>query len=124
MLADTQTAVPANPTMSHWIEAAGLAFAYGVAKLWETRSTKKQHATTKVERNAELDQRLTTLGKNLDTAISVVHQSNTMEFGKLNTRFDKMEGTVDSVAGDVKGLKERELARLESDAAPTRRQKR
>lgn len=99
------------------LEAIAIVVAFAGAKLWDARVA---HPKIRKERNDELDTRL----KNVTHAIGVAQQSNELEFGKLNGRFDRVEGTVKVVAEDVKGLKDRELARLEADAVVARRDRR
>lgn len=117
-----QTAVTApTPTeIPGMLTLGALAVLYAFAEWLKSRSQNKTHAKTKEERNAELDSRLNPIRD----AIGLAQQSNNMEFGKLNSRFDKVESTVETMAKNVDGLQTRELARLEADAVVTRRRKR
>lgn len=117
MLAEQTQALPITGVSVHWMEAAGIILAMALSKVWDSRIA---HPKVKKERNNELD---AGLGPIRD-AIGYAQQSNNMEFGKLNTRFDRVEGTVDVVADDVKGLKDRELERLETDAREARKARR
>lgn len=114
-----QTPPLPSDAMPHLIEAVALGVALVLKAAWDHRVQQKHTSTTRRERNEELDTRL----KNVTHAIGMAQQSNELEFGKLNSRFDRMDGTVEAVASDVKGLKDRELARLETDAAPTRQRR-
>lgn len=112
--------LPVEPVTAHWMEAVGLTVAYGVAKFVELRQSKKRTVTTRLERNAELDSRVTSLA----SAIRLGQQSNESEFGKINTRFDKMDGAMETVKTEVSGLRQRELDRLTDAATPLRSLKR
>lgn len=103
----------------HWLEVGGIVLAMALGRVWDSRFA---HPKIKKERNEELDGRLKTLRDGLGLAISTGHQSLSHELTTLSSDLRTVKGTVDSMAGDVKGLKDRELGRLESDAREGRRQ--
>lgn len=113
---DATQAAPVTPVTAHWMEALGLVMAYSATKFIEFRQGKKHSAHTKLERTAELDSRVTSLA----SAISLGQQSNESEFGKINTRLTKIDGTMEVVKGEVAGLRQRELDRLTDAATPAR----
>lgn len=102
--------------MAHWIEAAGLVAAIAASKLYDARMGKKK------DRHAEagMDSRI----KSILNAVTISQQSSEQEFSKVHGRLSIMEGSVETVVTEVKGLRERELQRLEDDARPSRRRRR
>lgn len=117
MLAETQSLpVAGSPLMQHVSELIALAALFAVKGLWDWRKDKATIQSTR----GDLDHRF----KSLTTAIDINQQSNVGEFGKVHSRLDKMEGSVEIVKKEVTGLREREIARLEADAGAHRRRKR
>lgn len=113
-----QTVPPDTPSGTpHMIEAIGLALAIGLAKVWDARVS---HPKIRKERNDELDTRLNNIRQAIKSSTEVIQG----DVNALGTDVRVMKGTMDVVAGDVKGLKDRELARLEADAVVTRRGRR
>lgn len=117
MQADPQVTAPLGGILAHWAEGVGLLVLYAGHRLWESRIA---HPKVRKERNDELDSRLASIR----TAISVSTDSVRGDVTTLGGELRAMKGTVEVVASDVKGLKERELARLETDAQASRRRKR
>lgn len=99
------------------IEAAALILAIAIGKFYDARFA---HPKVRKERNDELDTRLNSIRQAIKTSSDLIQGDVTTLSGDVR----QMKGTVEVVASDVKGLKDRELARLEADAVVTRRRRR
>ena len=114
----TLTRVIAPPVIStEWMTVAGLIAAIALGKVYDSRFA---HPRIKKERNEELDTRLNNIRQAIKSSTDLIQQDVTT----LSSDVRVVKGTMDVVADDVKGLKDRELARLESDAKDTRRRRR
>lgn len=116
MLAETQTLPVPNPLMAHWAEAASLFALYVAHKLYALRI---EQPKVKKERNDELDTRLNNIRQAITSSTQLIQQDVTT----LSTDLRVVKSTVDGMAKNVEGLQQRELERLEADAAPTRQRR-
>lgn len=114
LLAETQAVpVAGSPLMQHVSELIALTTLFVVKGVWDWRKDKQQTASTR----GDLDSRF----NGLRTAIDINQQSNVSEFGKVNGRLDKVDGSMEIVKTEVTGLRERELSRLEVASRRRRR---
>ena len=104
----------------HVIEATAFGVGLFLKYLYDGKRSEKHADTVKQQRNEELDSRLNNIRQAIKSSTEVIQQDVVTLSGDLRA----VKGTVEVVASDVKGLKDRELARLESDAGVNRRRKR
>ncbi len=116
MLSEQTTVLPVPGLTVHWLEVLGIIMAIALGKVFDARIANPK---IKKERNDELDTRLNSIRQAINSSTDLIQQ----DVVTLTSDLRAVKGTVDVVAVDVKGLKDRELARLEADAGPTRRSK-
>jgi len=95
-------AIPVQPIVTNWEIVAGTVLAIALGKVYDARWLQPK---VKAERNREVDM--------VRNAIDLAQQSNVLEFGKIGTRLDKVDGSMEVVKSEVTGLRTRELDRLE-----------